>query len=189
MKKILSATILSSLFSIGEYASTFDTVECSFAKTDIDSNVMTTSSQHKIIAGLSGGFGHSGKFNTPHDVAFCKFKDDINGESVDFNSNCSTITTKTDSNQMSSCPSNSVIVGFTGGYGHSFRHNTGHELKCCQLTNSLKTSNSFTLHTEFDDNAMTQCPSGFAMTGVVGGYGHSGNFNEAHVIECSEITK
>ncbi len=184
---IIASGILSlSIVSISQ-AEQFVSSECQNRITEIDNNLETTATDNQVSAGLSGGRGHSARWNEPHEVRFCTFRKPSNQEKLTYSSNSITLTTGVDNYQMSACPSSSVITGFIGGWGHSGDYNRGHVIRCSALENAV-TFNHFELETLVDNNGMTSCPSGFVMTGVMGGYGHSGAYNQGHRIRCSELS-
>lgn len=102
------------------------------------------------------------------------------------------INTNVDSNYMTSCDENHVMVGISGGYGHSSNHNSPHKIQCSDISNfgsnTYFGAHAMTLMTATDNDILwTECPLNYAMTGVSGGYGHSSNHNKPHAIMCQRL--
>lgn len=173
------------VFQTAATAQNISATDCRNVSTAVDLDQLTEG-DGEVIVGLAGGRGHSSTWNEPHTVRFCTLTDD--GNDIEVSSECSTFQTRVDADIMTSCQANAVVVSFAGGRGHSSTWNESHRFKCCSLR-GYKTERSETKDTKVDDNTMTECPSGFAVTGIEGGKGHSSTFNEPHAIECSRVFK
>lgn len=157
-------------------------------RTGVDNNNMTRCPYNSMIIGISGGRGHSSAFNEPHDIHCAQLIVPSIGASAKV-SGVSIRETLVDSRAMTTCPPNSVVTGLTGGFGHSSAYNTSHPFLCQQVEQGFKVGSSYTTDTLIDNDTMTNCKDGYAVTGITGGYGHSSDYNEPHTIQCSEILK
>lgn len=157
-------------------------------RTGIDDNNMTKCPQNFMVVGMSGGRGHSSEFNEPHNIRCAKLSIPSTRASAKV-SDGSVLETLIDSRTMTPCPPNSVVTALTGGFGHSSVHNTPHSFLCQRVEQGFKVGRSYNTNTLIDNDAMTVCKNGDAITGITGGYGHSSKFNEGHTIQCSEIIK
>lgn len=179
----LVAPGLDALTVTATYGGTLDPERVSTA---VDSYLETLCEYGRIITGLSGGWGHSSAFNVPHDVE-CSLIRSSSGVNVDPSGYSFLRQTLVDDKTMIGCPDGYVMTGFTGGYGHSDRYNTPHYFRCSRLLGGYSTKNHRQYVTLIDNDTMTSCPDGYAMTGVSGGFGHSNDYNEGHVVRCSEV--
>jgi hypothetical protein len=152
----------------------------------VESNGMTFCPNGFMITGLAGGFGHSSIVNEPH-VIRCDRLINASGLGVTLTENYDSRQTLVDDNDMTQCPSNYVMVGLSGGFGHSSMYNTPHKFSCRALTSNFQIANPFRMSTKVDSNEITVCPTGFVVIGLSGGYGHSSEKNEPHDLLCGEI--
>ena len=153
----------------------------------VDSNDMTVCPNFFIIRGLAGGFGHSSAYNKPHVIKCDQLINNATNLPVTVTEDYDTRQTLVDDNDMSQCPSNYVMVGLSGGFGHSSSYNTPHKFLCRALTSNYQIANPFRLPTKVDSNQITVCPNGFVVIGLSGGYGHNTEKNEPHDLLCGQI--
>lgn len=183
--RITIISVAMSLIHTVANAQNISAIDCRTVPTAVDLDRLTEG-DGEVIVGLTGGYGHSSARNEPHLIQLCKLTD---GETnIEVSSSCSTFQTEVDADIMTSCQDNAVVVGFAGGRGHSSTWNEPHRFKCCTLR-GYETERSETRDTGVDDNTMISCPSGFVVTGIEGGRGHSSSFNEPHAIQCSRVFK
>lgn len=82
----------------------------------------------QMMAGLTGGWGHSSKYNVPH-----QFSCDGLIRSSDwfvYAGKQTILTPPVDSDRMVVCPKGGGIIGISGGWGHSSKHNVPHKIAC-----------------------------------------------------------
>jgi hypothetical protein len=151
-----------------------------------DSNDTTFCPNGFMITGLAGGFGHSSKYNNPHLIK-CDRLINASGVGVTFTGDYDTRQTLVDDNTMTHCPSNYVMVGLSGGWGHSSSYNAPHKFSCRALSNNFQIANNFRMQTKVESDEITVCPTGFVVIGLSGGYGHSSEYNVPHDLLCGEI--
>lgn len=151
-----------------------------------DSNDTTFCPNGFMITGLAGGFGHSSNYNNPHLIK-CDQLINASGFGVTLTENYDARQTLVDDNSMTQCPSNYVMVGLSGGWGHSSSYNKPHKFSCRALSNNFQIANPFRMQTKAESDAITVCPTGFVVIGLSGGYGHSSEYNVPHDLLCGEI--
>ena len=97
----------------------------------------------------------------------------------------------TDNYNVDACPQGAIWI-MRPGYGHSSNYNQGHDFTCDNFkvqgqSGFVNYGSCVWLATGVDNDVVTECPRGHAVTGVIPGYGHSSNYNEPHWLQCCKM--
>lgn len=82
----------------------------------------------QMMSGLTGGWGHSSNHNMPHQFT-CHGLGFVSGWWVNATDSI-LITPPVDSDRIVECPRGGGIIGISGGWGHSSKHNVPHMIAC-----------------------------------------------------------
>lgn len=167
--------------------------DCVEIDTGVDTDEMTKCPDGYVLSGIRQGMGHCDGDNSPHKIKCCKIvspnRPDIN---ISLKYDPYRQSTGVDTWDLTLVPYNYVMIGLSGGFGHSRWYNLPHDILSRYFTSNYNLYIDYENSTIIDTNAnifqTICCPPGNVITGFAGGTGHSSYVDNAgHLLKCNPI--